>query len=528
MAQDSKTQQKYDRQIRIWGDHGQAKLQAATVCLLGANATGTETLKNLVLPGVGGFVIVDDALVTDADLGNNFFLTVDGLGKPRSQVACEHLQELNPSVNGSFLVDNVLSLLDKDPDYFNNFALVIASNLPERPLLRVAEVLWTRGIPLLHVRSYGLVASLRVCVPEHTIIESKPDVLPDDLRLAAPWPELVEFATKFDLTTQDEMKRSHIPFAVILLKFAEDWKAVHGGRLPTTRDEKNTFKKALRDAKLKEEENFEEAVRNAHRVFAENSPKVPSVVQTILDDPKATHITDTSPNFWILASALRAFVANEGHGLLPVSGAVPDMHADTESYIALQTIYREKADRDTQCVLKHVQHILSCVGKQEDSISVEDVQQFCRNASMLHVLRYRSLANEYSADTTCADDITRALETPDSAAVWYILMRAAKRFHDQRGRYPGILDQEMEEDIAPLKAEVSNVLTELGASNGLVSDDCVMEMCRFGASELHTIAAFIGGVAAQEATKLITSQFVPLEGVFVFNGISGASVTIKL
>jgi amyloid beta precursor protein binding protein 1 len=54
---------RYDRQIRIWGAHGQGKLQNARVCLLNAGPTGSETLKNLVLGGIAGFVIVDEAKV---------------------------------------------------------------------------------------------------------------------------------------------------------------------------------------------------------------------------------------------------------------------------------------------------------------------------------------------------------------------------------------------------------------------------------------------------------------------------------
>ena len=36
---------------RLWGDHGQSCLELAKVCLINATATGTEILKNLILPG---------------------------------------------------------------------------------------------------------------------------------------------------------------------------------------------------------------------------------------------------------------------------------------------------------------------------------------------------------------------------------------------------------------------------------------------------------------------------------------------
>ncbi|CAN0330771.1 unnamed protein product, partial [Laminaria digitata] len=46
------TDNKYDRQLRLWGSGGQKALMEANVLLVNAGATGTETLKNLVLPGM--------------------------------------------------------------------------------------------------------------------------------------------------------------------------------------------------------------------------------------------------------------------------------------------------------------------------------------------------------------------------------------------------------------------------------------------------------------------------------------------
>ena len=54
------TTDKYDRQLRLWGASGQRALGNTMVVLLGSSACGTETLKNLVLPGVGSFLVVDD------------------------------------------------------------------------------------------------------------------------------------------------------------------------------------------------------------------------------------------------------------------------------------------------------------------------------------------------------------------------------------------------------------------------------------------------------------------------------------
>lgn len=93
-------EKKYDRQLRLWAASGQAALEDAKVLLLnsGPGVTGVETLKNLILPGVGSFTIVDEANVSEFDLGVNFFLEESSLGRWRAEETCKFLQELNPEV----------------------------------------------------------------------------------------------------------------------------------------------------------------------------------------------------------------------------------------------------------------------------------------------------------------------------------------------------------------------------------------------------------------------------------------------
>lgn len=96
-------EKKYDRQLRLWAASGQAALEDAHILLInsGPGVTGIELLKNLVLPGVGHFTIQDSALVTESDLGVNFFLDEDCLGGFRAEHTSRLLQELNPDVRGN-------------------------------------------------------------------------------------------------------------------------------------------------------------------------------------------------------------------------------------------------------------------------------------------------------------------------------------------------------------------------------------------------------------------------------------------
>lgn len=100
-------QKKYDRQLRLWAASGQQALEDAHILLInsGPGATGVEALKNLILPGVGKYTILDSAIVAEADLGVNFFLDDTTLGASRAEHTCKLLQELNPDVVGHFITE---------------------------------------------------------------------------------------------------------------------------------------------------------------------------------------------------------------------------------------------------------------------------------------------------------------------------------------------------------------------------------------------------------------------------------------
>lgn len=49
-------------------------------------------------------------------------------------------------------------------------------------------------------------------MPEHRVIESKPDNAVEDLRFQRPWPQLQQFADSMDLHTADDITHKHIPY----------------------------------------------------------------------------------------------------------------------------------------------------------------------------------------------------------------------------------------------------------------------------------------------------------------------------
>jgi len=535
-------QKKYDRQLRLWGDHGQAALERARVCLINVTATGTEILKNLILPGVSSFTVVDPHKVMGEDAGNNFFITQENIGQPRAKVATAALLELNPDVAGDSLEESCEEILHNRPDFFTSFDVVVASVVPTKTLVELSRVLWDKGVPLLICWTNGFLGYLRIAVKEHVVIESHPDNSHPDLRLLTPFPELKDFCDSQDLTSMTKKDHMHTPWLIVLYHALEKWKSTHDNQPPKNYKEKTQFKDLLRSMNLKNEhgvpeteENFDEAIEKVNTALM--PPSLPKEVRQILYDPKTTlnnglKNLGKDSSFWILARAVREFVEKEGGGLLPLRGTLPDMTADSKRFINLQQIYKQEAANHMRNVTNHMHAIL----QQEDGevkVREEDVRMFCRNAAFLRVLRYQSLSNEYSPEGVCADgDSSSSLVTqleidPDSDAVFYPVLRAVAKFHSELNRFPGDLENH-ENDIPILKNHLLTVMAGLGLSDASVKEDLVHEVCRYGGAELHSVAAYMGGVAAQEVIKLITRQFMPVNNTYIYNAMKQTSVTLEL
>lgn len=523
-------EKKYDRQLRLWGSHGQQALEEASVCLLNATATGTEILKNLILPGIGGFVIIDSNTICDEDIGNNFFFTSDSIGQSKAKVATALLTELNPDVKGDFVEENVCQLIDQDSEFFLKFSLIIACDVEEDTLRSLGRLLWSNDIPMMICTSYGFIGYMRLVYKEVCVTESHPDNYHDDFRLLQPFPELIHHMKTIDLESMDKKEHSHVPYLVVLYKCLEKWKELHQS-LPKSYKEKKLFSQFLMTQRKKngqgvyeEEENFDEALKSVNSALIDMT--VPGDVKSILEHENCTNIGENSKPFWILCQALKRFL-NE-HGSLPLRGSLPDMFSDSKSYIQLQRVYQKKAGQDINSIMDYVTQVYAQLNLGNGKMSETEVKRFCKNSHFLKVVRTKSLEEEFSK--TPSDDVLHSFKDEKSDILWYVVLRATQRFHKIHKCYPGKEHEAIEVDLSKMKA-CSNDLTNSWGVPGAVEavlHDHLHEICRFGAVELHSIAALMGGVAAQEVIKLLTHQYVPVSDAFIFNGITSSTTTFKV
>lgn len=122
--------------------------------------------------------------------------------------------------------------------------------------------------------------------------------------------------------------------------------------------------------------------------------------------------------------------------------------------------------------------------------------------------------------------------------VWYVALRAADRFFVKRGKWPGVNEDGsradadvVETDADALADEIRAFVSENGAVEAfgdVISNAHAKEIARFGAAELHAVAAVVGGVASQEAVKVLAKQYTPIDHTYLFNGIAATAAVIDV
>jgi ubiquitin-like 1-activating enzyme E1 A len=93
-------------------------------------ALANEIAKNLVLAGIHSLTIVDHAVVTEADLGAQFFISESDIGQNRAMAAAPQIRKLNPRVE---VIVDTGNAATKAPEFYRGFDIVIATEMDMYP-----------------------------------------------------------------------------------------------------------------------------------------------------------------------------------------------------------------------------------------------------------------------------------------------------------------------------------------------------------------------------------------------------------
>ncbi|RAK86333.1 ubiquitin-like activating enzyme [Aspergillus costaricaensis CBS 115574] len=546
----SSKERKYDRQLRLWAASGQQALEESRVLLVNSDepwgkhntgvsgVVGVETLKNLVLPGVGGFTIVDPAVVTEPDLGVNFFLEEESLGKSRAEETCRLLRELNPDVDGSFYTKSISELL-KDPEFLPQHKLVLVSGPVKRPSLEaICKAAKEFGIPVIYTRSVGFYSTFSLQLPAaFPIVETHPDPeSTQDLRLLNPWPELAAAGASIrNLDSLDDHQHGHVPYILLLLHHLEQWKEAHDGQVPSNYKEKSEFRELVRSSARTSnpeggEENYDEAVAAVLKTL--NPFSLRSSLREIFEMEECKHPAPDSANFWIIAAAIREYYHR--HSLLPLPGSLPDMKAQSADYVSLQNIYKSKARKDIEEVTQIVRSLEAQLGPRPAPASDKDIEVFCKNAAHIKVIHGRDIPI-VDGEATTLKAIRNNIDIPDSLVPTFLAFQAlddiitdiqAGKISEEALDDEKVWDSAIDRILGALHPEGASTIEDGDARERILQ--AAQELRRTQGGELHNISSLTGGLVAQEALKVITRQYVPLDNTCIFDGVRSRSEMYKL
>ncbi|KAI9756909.1 MAG: hypothetical protein M4579_003663 [Chaenotheca gracillima] len=589
----SSKEKRYDRQLRLWAASGQAALEEAHVVLVnsGCGVVGIETLKNLVLPGIGHYTVIDSEKVTEQDLGVNFFLDKNSIGESRAKICCELLRELNPDVRGDHTADSLDHHLNALGSGLLKSATLIILTAPivSSTTKSISIFAEHNSIPLLFLHSIGFYSSFSISLPSaFPIVDTHPDpTSTTDLRLLDPWPELSALVKeKTDrLETLSDHDHGHIPYVVLLLNYLGKWREAHNGNNPGNYKEKTEFRSfvaegARRDNAEGGEENYDEAIAAVLKSL--NPSSLSSAVREVFESEECRNLRPDSPSFWIITSAIAEFYSQ--HECLPLSGSLPDMKAQSADYIRLQHTYKDKARKDYTEVLKKVRAKERTLDQQapyldqgppkssgssgrshlaqsRNAIEEKEVEAFCKGAGFVKLIRGKPIQvpdenGKVTWDKT-GKSARQELSDPESLLPLHIVILAYDIFCNEstsrsqsrpEGRPftpPGLSPINVESDTSTLTELAKGICKDLFAEAGTdilheveYNDDyaglwdrfsqLAAEIVRAGGSELHNISALTGGMAAQEVIKVITKQYVPVNNTCLFDGIKSKSQVVNV
>lgn len=257
--------------------------------------------------------------------------------------------------------------------------------------------------------SFRFIGVIRLQTFEHRVIEAHPDDAIPDLRLDCPLRSFRDHCDSIDMNTISRDDHIHLPSLILQFKTLKLWqKETNRTDIPKNRQEKDRFKEILEklshhssyeaEDRHRWSENFDEAKRTIPSRLVRTT--IPSTIQHLFQDRSCLELTNQSDIFWFFIHALKQFSENEGHGLLPVRGEVPDMVANTNSYVKLVEIYKDQANHDCDIVQNYLMKLLqehnrlSNMTTNEQTNLHELVRLFCKNASFLQIIRTSSIENE--------------------------------------------------------------------------------------------------------------------------------------
>jgi len=160
------TNEKYVRQIMLFGEEGQEKLKKARVFVAGAGGLGSPVSTYLAVAGIGKIIIADFDCVEKSNLNRQFLHHERDIGKEKIKSAEEKLLSLNPEIEVETVKEKITD--ENASSIVPSCDLIIDAldNFDTRHVLNRLAV--ERKIPLIHGAVSGYRGQATTIIPGKT------------------------------------------------------------------------------------------------------------------------------------------------------------------------------------------------------------------------------------------------------------------------------------------------------------------------------------------------------------------------
>ena len=148
-------EQMYSRQIVLLGLETMEKISKLSILIIGQRGLGVEVAKNIIVSGPYKVSIFDPINVEISDLGSNFYLKEEDIGKRRDLSSLNNLIELNEYVQVDYIKKNNIKEIYNDiPNNFN--VVVVTEILPLNESIEINEICRKNNIKFIYSAICGL------------------------------------------------------------------------------------------------------------------------------------------------------------------------------------------------------------------------------------------------------------------------------------------------------------------------------------------------------------------------------------
>lgn len=266
--------------------------------------------------------------------------------------------------------------------------------------------------------------------------------------------------------------------------------------------------------------NIDEAMKFAYYCYSPS--ELPNDMNNLLNNEKLNELNEKSDKFWFVVRSINDFY--KMHKYLPLSGRIPDITCSTENYIKLQEVYNNESMVEEEELKEICKKHLHDVGLNEDYIDNDYYKYVLKNINCLSSMSTSSISEELemkSSKEAFENEFYEGMDNVNDVPLyWYLLLRCNDLFGSKYGKDIKINGSGKEENDY---SDICNELSEKYNKVIHIDEKDIKEMYRYSDDmQLITMNSIIGGIVSEEAIKLLTKEFIPLNNTMMICGMNGS------